>query len=237
MEATLESNVAAWNEAFGKYVEFTKLTPQDALEHKVNALGIALWKGFSVHQFGGKPRNKGVAIAELKSRTSAGEGTKVRASLLGVYQQERASLVAKAKSLRQSLRSFGGTLNQWVGIRSALNENRAQRISAWQAIVGREVDARASGIGELGAAFLWYRTRGKGDQKRQVLNRRGTSIGDVEVNEGVALITGRVNGLNTVDARYNVVTQAIADETDDTMSYVKRKQDEAASQLMGNIVG
>lgn len=233
MEATIESNIAAWNKAFAEYVQATSKTPQEALEHKVRALGVALWKGFTAHQFGGVPRQKGIGVLELAGRTAAHLGTKVRSTLMAEYMAKRTELRAKAKAIKQSLKNFGGTLDDWSGMSSALTANQQDRIGLWQSIVGREVKARQSGIGELGAAFLWYRNRGKGENKHTVLNRRGKSIGDVTVTDGVALIAGKVDGLNTVDARYGVVAKAIADETADTMKYVEQKQAELARKLIG----
>jgi hypothetical protein len=231
VENTLQSNLAEWNRAFGEYAKVTSKQPQEALEHKVKALGIALWKGFTAHQFGGTPRQKGVGILELAVRTAAGQGTRIRSTLMAEYLANRAIFRAKAKAIKQSLRNFGGTLDQWSGSMSALDANREERIGLWQSIVGREVKARQAGIGQLGAAFLWYRRRGKGEARRLVLNRGGKPIGGVEVREGQAVITGRVEGLTTVDGRYGVVVGALRDETADTMKYVKEKQDAAAARL------
>ena len=234
MEATLQTNLAAWNSAFAEYAKVTSKTPQEALEHKVRALGVALWKGFTAHQFGGTPRQRGVGVLELAARTASGLGTRVRATLMAEYMANRAIYRAKAKAIKHSMR--WGTLDQITGGEDALAQNRNDRIDLWQSIVGREVSARQAGIGQLGAAFLWYRRRGKGENKRYVLNRTGKPLGGVEVSEGQAIITGQVEGLTTVDARYGVVAAAIADETDDTMKYVKAKQDAAAAKLAMSII-
>jgi hypothetical protein len=236
VENTLQSNLAEWNRAFGEYAKVTSKQPQEALEHKVKALGIALWKGFTVHQFGGTPRQRSVGMLQLAARTAASQGTRIRSTLMAEYMANRAIFRAKAKAIKQSLRNFGGTLDQWSGLSSALDDNREDRIGLWQSIVGREVQARQSGIGQLGAAFLWYRRRGKGENKRLVVNRGGKPMGGVEVSEGQAIITGRVEGLTTVDARYGVVAQAIADETADTMKYIKEKQDAEAAKLVRKLV-
>jgi hypothetical protein len=238
VDATIQSNVSEWNAAFGEYVKFTSKTPQEALEHKVKALGIALWKGFTAHQFGGSPRQKGIAKSELAARTAAGQGTKVRGYLMAEYEAGRDALRSQAKALKQALhQSRRGTLDQWSSATAAIEQNRNERVNLWASIVGREVGLRGSGIGALGAAFLWYRRRGKGENSRIVTNRRGQKIGSVEVSDGVALITGMVDGLNTVDARYGIVTQAIKDETDDTMKYVKEKQDAEAARLLRSAIG
>lgn len=231
MENTIQSNIAAWNAAFGDYVNATSKTPQEALEHKVKALGIALWKGFTGHQFGGTPRNRAVGVLELAARTAAQRGTRIRSTLMAEYMANRAIFRAKAKAIKQSLKNFKGTLDQWSGLGSALDANQQERIGLWQSIVGREVAAREAGIGQLGAAFLWYRRRGKGEARRLVVNRTGKPMGGVEVVDGKAEIFGRVEGLTTVDARYGVVAEAINDETEDTMRYVKEKQDAAAARL------
>lgn len=236
MPATIESNIAEWNRSFGEYTKFTSKQPQEALEHKANALGIALWKGFSGHQFGGKPRDRTIAESELQLRTANNLGTRIRSSLLAEYKKVRDDLRSKSKELKHSLSVFGGTLDQWSGTMSAIAGNQAERISAWQSVVGREVKNRQAGIGVLSAAFLWYRYRGKGDARTLVLNRRGKTIGSIEISDGVATITGNVAGLNTVDVRYGVVNQAIADETKDTLDFIKKRQDEAAKENIRSII-
>ena len=119
------------------------------MERKVANIGIRLWQGFSAHQFGGLPRNRGIAGSELASRTGEGRGTTIRSTLLAEYQHEREGLRADARAIKG---------RQWMGLQSSKNAklekaNRAARVSLWQSIVGREVKARQSGIGELGAAF------------------------------------------------------------------------------------
>jgi hypothetical protein len=236
MNATLQDNLAEWNRAFAEYVKYTSKTPQEALEHKVERLGRALYRGFSAHQFGGSPRQRGIAVSELAARTAEGEGTRIRPTLLGLYQAQRTALRKEAKAIRQSFRNFGGTLDNWSSLKTAQDLNRAQRLTAWQDIVGREVASRQSGIGVLAAAFLWYRYRGKGEARHLVPNRRGKTLGSVTVGDGVAVIVGMVDGINTVDERYGVVRKAINDETDDTMKYVKDHQDAAAEKLARSVI-
>jgi hypothetical protein len=231
VELSVESNLAAFNAAFSEYVAYTSKQPQEALEHKLNNLGVALYKGFTAHEFGGVPRRKGVALGELAARTAEKRGTKVRAELLAQYEQQRDALRDESRQMKHDLASFNGSNKDWKGMASALVANGIKRIGAWHAIVGKEIKLRQSGIGELGAAFLWYRNRGKGENQRLVPNRHGQTMGSVTVEEGSATIVGSVAGLTTVDARYGVVAQALSDETDDTMDYIKRKQDEAGERF------
>jgi hypothetical protein len=233
VEATIQDNISAFNAAFAEYVAYTSKTPQEALEHKLNNLGLALYRGFTAHEFGGVPRKRGVAIGELRARTAEKRGTRVRGTLMAEYEGQRDTLRKEAKQMRRDLADFNGSDKKWKGMGSALLANARKRIGAWHDIVGREIALRQSGIGELGAAFLWYRNRGKGEARRLVPNRKGQTIGSVTVEEGVATIIGSVDGLTTVDARYGVVSQAISDETDDTMQYIKNKQDAAAARFAG----
>lgn len=236
MEATLETNIAGWNAAFREYAKATSLQPQEALEKRLSNLGQALYKGFRAHQFGGDPKRKGVSMSELAQRTANGRGTELRSTLLAEYQKTRDQLRAKARSLKKSLKNFGGTLDQWSGTQSAIAENQAQRISAWQTAVGIEINKRQQGIGQLAAAFLWYRWRGKGKGRRVVPNRKGQTMGSVDIDSGVALVTARVEGINRVDARYGVVAKAIHDDTDDTLAYIKRNQDQETAKILGSFI-
>lgn len=231
MELSIQSNIEAFNAAFAEYVTYTSKQPQEALEHKLNNLGVALYRGFTAHEFGGVPRQRGVALGELRSRTGEKRGTRVRPALLEEYAEVRDTLRAEARDMKKELIAYNGPENKWKGMASALFKNGLKRVGAWQEIVGKEIALRQSGIGELGAAFLWYRSRGKGDGQRLVPNRRGQTMGSVTVEEGSATIVGSVDGLTKVDARYGVVNEAISDETDDTLAYIKRKQDEAAERL------
>ncbi len=230
MEVTIQSNLDAFNAAFAEYVKYTSKTPQEALEHKVKNVGLRLWQGFTAHQFGGNPRQKGVARREMLARTAAGTGTRIRANLMAIYERERAALMATARGIKRGMRL--GTLDQWSALRPEQARNREQRVKLWQRIVGAEIGLRQSGIGALAAAFLWYRSRGKGENQHLVQNRMCQTIGSVVVGQGGAVITGKIAGINTVDERYGIVRQAITDETNDTITYVRQRQEAAAATLL-----
>ena len=229
MEATIEDNLAAFNTAFAEYLGFTSKQPQEALERKVHNIGIRLFEGFRAVQFGGYPRNRGIAEAQLQARTAAGRGTKVRPELLARYQAARNDIMAERRALRKKAR--WGTLTDWSAAQSGLAALRKKAISLWQSVVGEEIKERQSGIGELAASFLPARYRGKGEARRIVTNRQGHPIGSVDVGPGVAVITGMVAGLTTVDARYGIVAKAIAEETAEFMGWMKDQQDKAGERL------
>jgi len=229
VEASIQSNIDAFNAAFAEYVKYTSKTPQKALEHKVMRLGFALWQGFSAHEFGGYPRRPGIARAELAARTIAGLGTKIRGWLMDVYLAERSKLRSETKAIRG---------RQYMGLQSAKNAgvektNREARVRLWQKIVGTEVAFRQRGIGMLGAAFLWYRWRHNSAKGRFLQrNTSGKTLGSVEVGDGVATIEGNVAGLDVVGVRYGIVNKAITDQTADMLNFVKDRQDAAAAQLL-----
>ena len=236
MEILIEHNLAAFNEALLQYAKWCSDTPQMALQRKVDFLGKRIWTGFSQHEFGGFPRKRGVAKAELQTRTAEKRGTFVRASLLAAYQKTAKGLRERAKVISQSLRHFMGTLDQWGTLKKDLARNQNARINAWQAAVGREISLRQSGIGELAAAFRWSHGAPLEIGKRTVQNRQGKTMGIVEIGEGEASITAELPGVTTVDQRYAIVAQALADETDDTMEYVERKMAEKRGELFGGFV-
>jgi hypothetical protein len=234
LSGTIESNLAEYNRALSVYLDYHPEARRDALEHKVANLGLALARGFREHQFGGIPRRRGLAMGQLASRTANGQGTKVRGSLLDEYRTRRTGLLKKRRGLRAHLMA-GGTIAQMIAADRGLNANRQAGISLWQQVVGREVKTRQSGIGYLAAAFQWYRTRGKGEDKRLVQNRSKSPIGYVQVQGESAVIVGELAGISEIDERYQIVNKALKDETDDTMEYIVGKLEAKASQLLNQI--
>lgn len=68
-----------------EYAELSGKTDAEVLAKKGRDLGIQLFRGFRQHKFGGSERQRGqqgVAWRELRQRTAAGLGTRVRPSLL-----------------------------------------------------------------------------------------------------------------------------------------------------------
>jgi hypothetical protein len=242
MELSIQDNLEAFSRAFGEYLAWTSKAPQEALERKVKNLGIRLYQGFTAHRFGGVPRRRGVALSELRSRTDGHRGTTVRPELLAQYEVQRTALLAQRTELRAERRTLLGSYRgkgqalAFVAASIDLAKNALRRVGAWQAIVGKEVALRQSGIGELGAAFLWFRSRGKGENQRFVLNHSGRPIGSVSVDDGQAMIVGDVAGIGTVAERYDIVAKAISDETDDTLRWIAEQQDLAAQRIMGGIL-
>jgi hypothetical protein len=202
-----ETNLAAFNAVLTRYMDATGKLPDDVLDKKGRDLGIKLFQGFSDHKFGGPGKKKsGLAKAQLAARTTSGEGTKVRASLLKEYFARRGQLRASAKS----------TLG-----------NIKRRIRLWQSIVGREIALRQRGIGVLAASFLWF--RGRSSQAKgtyYVRNKTGAPLGSVEKGSGFLRILGFTEGLSSVDARYSIVIHALAEAREDMLAYVERKERE-----------
>jgi hypothetical protein len=213
----IETNMATYNSILAQYMSVSKLTPDEVLEKKGRDLGIKLFQGFRDHKLG-----KGIAKAELLSRTAAGDGTRVRPSLLAEY-------LAKRTEVRSALKSFIGPLRS----RDVLKSIKT-RVRLWQSFVGREVKLRQRGAGVLGASFLWYRSRTNQAQGRHfVKNRTGRPLGYVEKGQGFLRIVGLTDGLTLVDSRYNIVATKVAEATSDMVVYVNQKQSQLGRALFG----
>lgn len=202
-----ETNLAAFNVVLTRYMDATGKLPDEVLEKKGRDIGIKLFQGFSAHKFGGPGKKRaGLARAELAARTAAGDGTKVRASLMKEYFAKRGQLRAEST----------GTLG---------NINR--RVRLWQSIVGREIALRQRGIGVLAASFLWFRGRtSKARGTYYVRNKTGRALGSVEKGNGFLRILGYTEGLAGVDVRYGIVSRALNEARADMLIYVERKERE-----------
>jgi hypothetical protein len=96
---SVSDNVEVFNRAFALYAkEWTDRGHGplgEALEKKGRALGIALFRGFTEHKWGGAGRAPhGLAEEEFRARAAEGRGIKVRASLMAEYISQRGSLRA-----------------------------------------------------------------------------------------------------------------------------------------------
>jgi hypothetical protein len=235
----IEHSLQSFNAALERYVAASGKTLDQVLEKKGRDLGIRLYRGFNERQYGGPGRRKpGLARAALAARTAAGKGTNVRASLRKTFERERASFSSFATSLAEQRRQFGGTLDQFTALKEKQEVNRRQRAGLWRSIVGREIALRQSGIGVLGASFLWYRRRS--NQARGtffVKNRTGRPLGFVDKGPGYLRIVGLTSGLREVDARYGVVASALQEATADTEEYLIRKDREAFFRAVRQFAG
>lgn len=210
-----ETNMAAFQSTLAEYMTLTKLTPDEVLEKKGRDLGIKLFEGFRAHKLGA-----GIARSELKSRTAAGEGTRVRGSLLAEYLSKRAEV-------RGAIKSFIGPILGKDRLRQI-----KQKVKLWQSFVGREVRLRQRGAGVLAASFLWFRSRSNNAQgKFFVKNRTGRPLGYVEKGEGYLRIVGETEGLALVDSKYGIVAAAVDRARQDMVVYVNQKQSQLARAL------
>lgn len=215
MNVVLSSNSAAFNSALGQYMGLTKALPDEVLEKKGRDLGIRLFRGFRGRQYGGPQRNAGIARRDLATRTAAGQGTRVRRSLLNEYFEKR-------QALRSEIKGFVGPQNSRGELRSI-----KRRVALWQSFVGREIGLRQRGIGVLAASFLWFRRRTS--QARgtfYVRNKTGRPLGSVEKGEGYLRIVSATDGLVKVNQRYGIVDRALGDAATDMMEYIRRKERE-----------
>jgi hypothetical protein len=211
----ITTNSAAFNSALRRYMEFTRALPDDVLEKKGRDLGIRLFRGFRARQYGGPQRNAGIARRDLAARTVAGQGTKVRASLMKEYLAER-------EKLRSEIKSFVGPQNAKGELRSI-----KRRVALWQSFVGREIGIRQRGIGVLAVSFLWFRRRSsQAKGTYYVKNRTGRPLGYVEKGEGFLQIVSQAAGINEVNDRYGVVDRALGESAQDMMAYIRRKERE-----------
>ena len=225
MSVNVESNIVEFQRAFKRYTELSSRAPEDLMEKKGRALGVALFQGFDAHKFGGAgKKQRGLARAQLAERSADGRGTKVRPSLLAAYKSERAAFGSSIRSLGQLARNEIRS-TQYKQLRAERRMMRKKRAGLWNRVVGLEADARQAGIGMLAASFLWYRKRqSQAKGTFTVPNRTGKPLGYVDRGEGYLRIVSEVDGIDVVDARYGIVQAALQRETADIAEYLNRKE-------------
>lgn len=225
MSVNVESNIVEFQRAFKRYTELSSRAPEDLMEKKGRALGIALFQGFDAKKFGGPGKKKhGLARAQLDERTADGRGTKVRPSLLDAYKSERAAFGSSIRSLGQLARNEIRS-TQYKQLRAESRMMRKKRAGLWNRVVSAEVNARQAGIGMLAASFLWYRKRQSQAKGTYIVpNRTGKPLGYVERGERMMRIVSEAEGIDVVDARYGIVQAALARETADIAEYLNRKE-------------
>lgn len=204
-------SLEALNSDLALYMRLSGKTAQEVLEKKGRDLGIQLYRGFTDAKWGGSGAAPGIARLELRARTAAGIGTRVRPELLMRYRSGRAA--------DRAVRAAGGRVP-------------GGRRSLWQRIVGGEVALRQSGRGSLAASFLLFRRRSS--QARGVtyqVNRISKRAGYVERGENYLRIVGLTPGLAEVDRRYGITAGAIAAVRADMAPYFLRKLRENRPQF------
>ena len=230
---SIETNIADYNTMLGRYIALQKLLPDEVLEKKGRALGVALYEGFAAHKFGGPgKKQKRLAEAEFSARVALGKGIKVRASLLEAYKAERGKFGSAIRSLGQLGRHANKSAAKSLAAES--RKMRGLRTDLWRRIVGRELSARQAGIGMLAASFLWYRKRSSQSKGTYYMpNRTGKPLGYVDRGDGYLRIVGEAAGLDVVDPRYGIVSRALAVETADMVPYIERREREIFDQTLG----
>lgn len=225
IKARLEALVAV----FPRYAVLARKTTDEVLDQKGRDLGIRLFQGFRAQRWGGSTAQKGrdLALAELKQRTLAGKGTTVRPSLLRRYEEKRRELAGNLSGIFDAAQSRAGSAR--VTLRDFSRRERRQRdrirgkrANLWRATIGREIRARARGIGVLGASFLWFRKRFSKGQINFARNRSGVTLGYVERDAAALRIVGLREGLDVIDARADVVAGALAGALADINTYLDR---------------
>jgi len=236
LTGSIQTSITEFNSSLERYVVETGKSTDEVLEKKGRDLGIRLFKGFRDRKWGGPGKSPRLATAELNARTAAGEGTKVRTSLLARYNRERASMNSFARSVGQQRRRFSGTLDQYSRLTEQRAANRRQRAGLWRSIVGKEVGLRQSGIGVLAASFLWYRRASSQARGTYITkNRTGKPLGSVQKGPDFLRIIGFTPGLERISSRYGVVNNAIVSATADTETYLARKEIERLRRSFASI--
>jgi hypothetical protein len=217
------------NTALGRYALETGKSLEDVLAKKGRDLSIKLFQEFRSRQWGGEgartaATRKSLAGLELRQRTQAGEGTRLRPSLLAAYRAEKGNKIRSALARRSRRR---------VKLTSG-------RLTIWQKMVGKETAARARGIGVLAASFLWFRRAGKGKGRRFVRNRTGRPLGFADVGDrslhivGLGSVGSAGAGIGSVDVRYGLSKRAIDRVSADTEQYLVDRQAKAFAAAFGN---
>lgn len=232
-----------WAEVFRAYDETNKRATAELLAKKGRDLGIKLFEGFRDVQFGGDPKRRGVAAAELAVRTSSGRGTKVRSALLARYQSARKDLGFSVRSFGQAGR-YATTKAERAEARRDGRAARKRRADLWRKIVGAEIALRQSGIGVLAASFLMFRRSQRWSISQDsyvrtgahdfIPNRTGRPLGSVQVTDDSMEIASYATGIGQVEQRYGIVDRALNASADDMLIYLR---DRGALHLVAALQG
>lgn len=215
-------DATALNRLNAKLVEYQKVngryTIPEVLEKKGTDLRLQVWRLFWDQKYGGKGRKKeGIAFAELKRRSKAGLGTRVREKEL---------------------------LSKWGGAPEVANgrKRKGYKLSNWQKLVWQETERRQSGVGVLAVGFLSREFR-KGFNAPQLGWRRaqmetesksfGTMV-RLTMDSNSYTIEGFTPYLAELANRYNIANRAIAEVEKDMDVYLNRKLEEARKRVFGN---
>lgn len=219
-----------WAHVFRAYAARNKRDVAELIAKKGRDLGIRLYRGFKEVQFGGDPKKRGLAMAELEARSRVGRGTRVRESLMRRYRSARKDLGFSVRSFGQAARYADNKADRAEARRDA-RAARKRRTALWQKIIGAEVALRQSGIGVLAASFLMFRnakrwsvSQGKyvGLRVREVTpNRTGRPLGSVQVTDDSIEIASYAAGIGIVEQRYGISSRALDESSIDMLEYLR----------------
>lgn len=191
LESADKSALARVNLRLNQYLAITKKTEDEVLNKKGNDLRIQAYKLFRERKWNG---GKGIAERELRKRTKAGKGTKVR------------DMVLSGK--------YGS---------SPVDKN-GRKLSKWQQLVRQETLKRQSGIGVLGVTFLQKRWKyGKGSEPKYLVKNVSRMLGtlvEIKKEKGSFSITGFTPGIDKVSTRYSIQFKALNAVSQDMEAYM-----------------
>lgn len=219
-----------WGEVFAAYAGTSKRRLADLIAKKGRDLGIKLFEEFQEVQFGGDPKKRGIARAELATRTAAGRGTAVREVLMKRYRSARKDLGFSVRSFGQAAR-YATTKEERAEARRDGRAARRRRADLWRKIVGAEIALRQSGIGVLAASFLMFRRSKRWSVSQEtyvrtgahdfVTNRTGRPLGSVQTSDDGIEIASYADGIGEVERRYGIADAALNASADDMLVYLR----------------
>lgn len=221
----------AWLKTFGEYVQQVKLLPADALERKAVRIRLGLVQGFKTVAL-----RRGQAKREMKAR---GGRIKIRKSIREKYSKGT---------------FLGGLINRKSKSRVTVfkknkskGETRKIKRFSWQDAVVKELEARQRSRSLLSASWVnrqhtYNSSELSMDDKRagrtakfsQNLksNRFSNKVSIATTgNNPSILIQNFIEGVPKTDAQKGIIARVLRRETDDMMTYLKRKADRAAERL------
>lgn len=212
-----------WQRVFAAYATRNKRGLSELIAKKGRDLGIKLHDGFKEVQFGGDPKQRGLARLQLAQRAAAGRGTKLRPELAKRYRSARKDLTFSVRSFGQAKRYAGDKADRMEAQRDG-QAARRRRAALWQKIVGAEVALRQSGIGVMAASFLMFRKRAGSQLNpgvRTEVNRTGQPLGSVKVTDTEIQIESFARGLTLAPGFDRIVDGAIEEQTVDMAIYLR----------------
>ena len=212
-----------WAQVFRGYAARNKRDVSELIAKKGRDLGIKLYDGFKDVQYGGDPKRRGIAKAELAARSAAGRGTRVRPELLKRYQSARKDLGFSVRSFGQAARYADSEADRTEARRDG-RAARKRRAALWQKIVGAEIALRQSGIGVLAASFLMFRKRSNNARGTFTMpNRTGHPLGSVTTSDDGIEIASYATGIGQVEQRYGISSAALDASAADMLEYLRER--------------